>query len=284
MPTELDAPTDVEANVDVDAPAQDLGGQAAEVDPPVDNEPQYDTIDLSEFEGKYVQVGEEYVPVSELPNGYLRQSDYTRKTQSLAEQSKEMESAANLWKAYQSNPEWTLNYLAQQNGMTLAQAQQAVADSRQADEWGFDDDQGSDPLSQRLEALEARLQREDVEREFDRVISGLQAKYDDFDPQEVADAAVKMEIFDPQKLEFVYHAIAHQRAIRAQAEARTAAEQREAAEEARRAKAAQEQAASTHSGGGATGTEPIPTTPNRPLTPYEAAQKAYADMEAQGLV
>lgn len=285
METTTDAPTDVEANVDVEAPLADEG-QAAEIDPPVDNEPQYDTIDLAEFDGKYVQVGDDYVPVSELPNGYLRQSDYTRKTQALSEQAKEMEQAANLWKAYQSNPQWTLNYLAEQNGMSLAQAQQAVADARDSQEtdW-FDNDSsagGSDPLAQRLEALEARLQREDVERQFERVISGLQAKYEDFDPQEVADAAVAMEIYDPNKMEFVYHAIAHQRAMKAQAEAQTAAQQRQAAEDARRAKAAQEAAASTHSGGSASGTEPK-TEPTRPMTPYEAARLAYEQMEAQGL-
>lgn len=289
LDNEIDAPTDVEATVDIEAPAD--SGQAEVIDTPIETDPtpSYDVVDLAEFEGKHVKVGDDYVPISELPNGYLRQSDYTRKTQEVSAERQELEQAANLWRAYQSNPQWTLNYLADQQGLTIAQAQQQVADAQQqtSNDWSdwdtSGDNAGADPLASRLEALEARLQREDVERQFDTVINGLSAKYDDFDPQVVADAAVKMNIFDPNMLEFVYHATAHQREQAAKQAATATVAERQAAEEAARRAAAQE-AAATHTGSSAGATAPITVAPDRPLTPLEAATLAYEQMERDGLI
>lgn len=51
------------------------------------------------------------VPLAELKNGYLRQDDYTRKTQELAVLRKEAEDALTLWKALQSDPQGTLRRL-----------------------------------------------------------------------------------------------------------------------------------------------------------------------------
>jgi hypothetical protein len=61
-------------------------------EPPTQSAPQVIEIDGAE------------VPVDELKNGYLRQSDYTRKTQELAQQKAQLEIAQKYYEALQSNP------------------------------------------------------------------------------------------------------------------------------------------------------------------------------------
>ena len=46
--------------------------------------PEHTVLDLSEFDGHVVQIGDDFVPVAELQGGWLRQSDYSRKSQELA--------------------------------------------------------------------------------------------------------------------------------------------------------------------------------------------------------
>lgn len=65
------------------------------------------------------------VPDEELVKGYLRQADYTRKTQELAAQQRELEQRANadttgnaeLWAALKEDPQGTVAYLATQVGL-----------------------------------------------------------------------------------------------------------------------------------------------------------------------
>lgn len=57
------------------------------------------------------------VPLAELKNGYLRQSDYTQKTQELAELRKDATDALTLWKALQSDPQGTLRRLNSKAGI-----------------------------------------------------------------------------------------------------------------------------------------------------------------------
>lgn len=62
--------------------------------------------------GKDVQV-----PLGEALNGYMRQSDYTQKTQATAEAVKLAEWATQLQQAIQSDPEGTIQYLARAYGL-----------------------------------------------------------------------------------------------------------------------------------------------------------------------
>lgn len=57
------------------------------------------------------------VPLAELKNGYLRQADYTQKTQELAELRKEASDALTLWKALQTDPQGTLRRLNTKAGI-----------------------------------------------------------------------------------------------------------------------------------------------------------------------
>ena len=77
-----------------------------------------DLFDVTEYGDKVVRLqvdGEEVVvPVKEALAGYQRQADYTRKTQEVSEQRKQLEFAATLQDALQKDPENTLRLLNQQ--------------------------------------------------------------------------------------------------------------------------------------------------------------------------
>lgn len=107
-------------------------------------------------------VGE--VSIDELKNGYLRQSDYTRKTQELSHQSKETKEAVALYEHLKSNPQ-----LAQQ----LLQTQKLPANL--------------DPVQSKVIDLETKMYDMMLERE----IENLQAKYADFDVKTVLETADK---------------------------------------------------------------------------------------------
>lgn len=55
-----------------------------------------------------VDIDGEQVAISELRNGYLRQKDYTQKTQELAKERAELDKARVLWEALQENPQKTV--------------------------------------------------------------------------------------------------------------------------------------------------------------------------------
>lgn len=55
------------------------------------------------------------VPIDELKQGYLRQSDYTKKTQELAQQRKEAEIAKKYFDALQANPEQAQRFAEENN-------------------------------------------------------------------------------------------------------------------------------------------------------------------------
>lgn len=66
---------------------------------------------------------EEPVPLRELIDGYLRQSDYTRKTQQLADQRKQYEDAIRLWEALQEDPVGVVRRLGVEAGLMEAGAE-----------------------------------------------------------------------------------------------------------------------------------------------------------------
>lgn len=61
--------------------------------------------------------GPQAVTIQELSDGYLRQADYTQKTQSLAEQKKSVETAIEFRRAFESDPAGFINSLAVQAGL-----------------------------------------------------------------------------------------------------------------------------------------------------------------------
>ena len=115
-------------------------------------EPKIETIEID---------GEE-VSIEELKNGYLRQSDYTRKTQEVARTKKEVEEAVQLYETLKQNP-----HLVQQ-------LQQSTPVPRNLD-----------PTQAQIVELENKIYDMMLERE----IETLQNKYDDFEVREVLELA-----------------------------------------------------------------------------------------------
>ena len=160
-------------------------------------EQEQELFDYTEIADKVIKLqvdGEEVVvPVKEALAGYQRQADYTRKTQELSEQRKQVQYASALQEALQSDPAQTLQLLQQQYGV---QAQP------ETDEW-------VDPAELQMRQLEQRIAAFEQSKAMDeltRTIDSLQSKYgDDFDADEVVATALAKGATD---LEAIFKQIA----------------------------------------------------------------------------
>jgi predicted metal-dependent hydrolase len=166
-----------------------------------DEESQFDYINVDEFGDKYVKIvvdGEELeVPLKEAVSGYQRQSDYTRKTQQIAEERKGVQFAKAIQEALDNDPTATIELLKQHYGI---QEQDAFSD---------EDDLYMDPMEKQYKQLEHRLrsfEEQQALNELERTIGGLQQKYgEDFDANEVVSKALAAGTTD---LEGVYKQMA----------------------------------------------------------------------------
>lgn len=100
------------------------------------------------------------VTLKELTNGYLRQSDYTRKTQELSRKRKEVEDAVTLFEYLKAHPEVAQKILEANNGELPEELNPSVAEIK-------------------------RLQNQLTDLKLEREIEKLQAKYEDFEVREV---------------------------------------------------------------------------------------------------
>ena len=91
---------------------------------------------------------EQQVTLEELQKGYQRQSDYTRKTQQVAQERERLQQAEAIVSALESDPEGTLTTLAQTFGISMS--------SSQSDDSGWDD---TDPSDKKLAELEGESLR-----------------------------------------------------------------------------------------------------------------------------
>ena len=123
--------------------------EEVEVTPEVEKEET--KIDEVEIEG----VGK--VSIDELKNGYLRQSDYTRKTQEISKLRKEHGEAIRLYDEVRSNPQFAQNIGVQQEN----------------------------PYIQKINELEERLFDMQLEKEIEK----LSTRYPDFEAREVLEFA-----------------------------------------------------------------------------------------------
>jgi hypothetical protein len=126
--------------------------------------------------------GEEIeVPLSEALNGYQRQADYTRKTQELAEQRRQVQFAAALQEALQNDPASTVELLSQHYGVNNQQPS--------AEELEY-----MDPVEKQYRQLETRIQafeQEKAMRELENQIESLSRRYGElFDANEVVAKAL----------------------------------------------------------------------------------------------
>lgn len=135
-----------------------------------------------------VEIDGKPVPVEELKKGYLRQSDYTKKTQELARQREQTAIADEYYKALNSRPELA-QAVAQQFNLPFVDPAQA-------------------------ELIEARNKLQDVQ--LQQTVSELTTKYPDFEAREVMQFAVDNKV---ENLEHAYTLLSHQKGAGVQADA-----------------------------------------------------------------
>ena len=178
--SEAMAELNVEAEVGpADGGQVDVGGEA----------PASDSFNFDDYADRTVTVkvaGEEStVPLKELRDGYMRQADYTRKTQEVAY-------ARQIQQALEANPAETLKLLATAYDVQLTPAQQAIVDA--ADEPYVDplEKQIQERFSQvdtRLSQVDAFLQQQQVaaaRAEIETQVASMRQTYGDlFDEEAV---------------------------------------------------------------------------------------------------
>jgi len=169
-PTDVDNPQPVDNDID-------NTGEVVETEKQTEQE----HVDVQ----KYNIDGEEFTleQIKEWKLGNMRQADYSRKTQEVAKQRKEVEEAVKLYEYIKENPD-------------VATALRDVDYSGNVD----DKLKSLTPEQQRVQELEYKL----AEKELDETISNLKSKYPDFNEVEVMQECDKRKIFD---LEFVYGAM-----------------------------------------------------------------------------
>ena len=218
-------------------------------------EQELELFDYTEIADKVIKLqvdGEEVVvPVKEALAGYQRQADYTRKTQELSEQRKQVQYASALQEALQSDPAATLQLLNQQYG---------VATQPQEDEW-------MDPAEQQLRQLEQRIAAFEQSKAMDeltRTIDTLQSKYgEDFDADEVVAKALATGSTD---LESVFKQITFDKVYSKASEATKKLSEEQARVQSKRSAAIVS--------GGTAAKSPVTTQTAQPKSVFEAFENA----------
>ena len=170
--------------VDSAIEAPDFG--QAEVSTEIGEAPEVSTdyFAWDEYADKPVKLnvaGEEIdVPLKEALAGYQRQADYTRKTQELAEQRRQVQFAAALQEALQNDPASTVELLSQHYGVNQKPTSE--------------EDEFLDPVEKQYRQLETRIQafeQEKAMRELENQIESLSRRYGElFDANEVVAKAL----------------------------------------------------------------------------------------------
>jgi hypothetical protein len=198
------------------------GGQSeGEVVAPAEEVNYFNVDDYANYRVKLPVGGEELeVPISEALAGYQRQADYTRKTQELAEQRKEIQFAAAIQQALENDPVATIQLLTEHYGVNGQQTSE-------------DEELFMDPTERQFRELESRVRTfEEAQalQELERTIGSLQQKYgEDFDANEVVATALAT---GNDNLENVYKMIAFDRLVAKQQAQSQIAQQHAAKEQA----------------------------------------------------
>jgi archaellum component FlaC len=236
----------------------------------VSEAPDTPVLSVEEYSDYRVPVkldGEELqVPLSEAIAGYQRQADYTRKTQELSQQRQQFEFATALEAALQRDPAATIDMLSRHYGLS----RQAVTDMVDNGE-SFED---LDPVEARYRELDNRIasfEEYQSKQQVEAEVARLQAKYQDFNVQEVVTAALRTGSTD---LEGTYKQIAFDRMVSRQNAERQVAEQKAQAEQA--VVDAKRQAAVVSGGASATA-----STTSESFEPIRSVSEAWAAAKRQ---
>lgn len=269
---------DAGSNPDVTAPteAETFSTEMAEADagtPTTEVATEVPTFNVDEYADHVVTVkvdGEDIqVPLKEALNGYMRQADYTRKTQSAAELRREAEAFRAFRDAFQKNPQGVLQAL-QQNLPMAGNVGVTPQPTVGIDPNYYGQQVVPDPIEQRLAAIERHYQDQLLAAELQR----LQSTYPDFNPDEVVSEAVRRGVTNIYEVEAVYKSMAFDR-LYAQQQAQQEFANRQAQEAAARAAAAEAATqAISDAGGGVTAGASAPTS-------YGSLAEAFAAAEAE---
>ncbi len=150
-------------------------------------------LDIDEYSDHYITVkvdgADVRVPLSEAIAGYSRQSDYTRKTQELAQQRQELQWASAIRQALDNDPAGTLDLLSEHYGVSRKEAQRMMDDDPYLNDYSLDD-----PVDKRLQEIDKRVsvfEQMQAQQRLENEIQRLQKTYgEDFNPQEVVSAAL----------------------------------------------------------------------------------------------
>ena len=188
----------VETEASAEAPDLE-GGQGEGGETEVSESPQTYTV----------KVGGEDVEVSldEALKGYMRQADYTQKTQEVAQQREELTYAERVVRALQADPEAAITALQEAYGLNRAHAQQMAAE--------VDEDEDLDPIERQLRDVNRWIEEREAqsfEQEVASNLASLHSQYGEFDDVAFIDFMVERSIpdFEDAAKLFVYDSLMQQ--------------------------------------------------------------------------
>lgn len=186
-----------------DQDAEDAGEGSEGTDEDQGDQATEGTEDEASFEVTLPGGQKATVPLSELVAGYSRTQDYTRKTQALAAERRNLADAAAIAQALERNPAAAIAALARAYG---------VAEPGDAQDQGYvsEDEQWRQQVDARFQAQD-RMQREAA---LNNEIARLHGAYGDFDEEALFTQAVQTNTMN---LEVVLRAMRFEEAQQAQA-------------------------------------------------------------------
>jgi len=246
-----------ETNALVDDPT--VAGQVEDVDNAgVQAQAEPELFDIANYADKAIKVqvdGQEVtIPLQEAIAGYQRQADYTRKTQELSEQRKQVQFAATLADALEKDPAATLQMLQRHYNLG-AQAPQ--------------EDEYLDPTEKQLRLMEQRIaafEQKQAMDELTKTVESLSSKYgDEFNADEVVTKALTLGTTD---LEAVFKQIAFDKVYSKASEA-----SKKLTEEQTRKQAKREAGIVSSASSAKSGSAPVTTKPASVFEAFEQAKK-----------
>lgn len=128
---------------------------------------------------------EHQVTLEDLQSGYMRQADYTRKTQELAARRQQLTQAEAIAVALERNPQETLRALQEAYGIPTQTADPNVVE------------EPLDPFEQKVMELDRLMQQQQLaqqQEQIDRELTSLKTEHGDFDEMELFTFAVQNNI------------------------------------------------------------------------------------------
>lgn len=206
----------------------------------VDDATDETVFDFDSVKDKPVKItvnGETFeVPLAELRNGYMRQSDYTRKTQQVAADMDVIQWARTMQNAFRDDPAGSIRYLQEQFGL-LDDGADPYEDLDPEIRPIVDELRATKSQLAEMKAWQASQEQAAIQASVQAELAQVQAKYTDFDPKQVLPIAIEngLTMEKAYKLWKVDHQeSADQARAAAEAKAEEAATKREQARQAGR--------------------------------------------------